>query len=83
MNDVALQTAKAIIAGVLGCRPDDIPSDAAIGSLPDWDSLAHISIIMSAEEKLERRMTAEEIVSFETVGSLTVLFRDEQEGIPT
>lgn len=78
MDEAALRTARTIVAGVFGCPVGDVPADAAIGSLPQWDSIAHISIIMAVEEKLGRRMTASEIASFEAVGSLAALFSDTQ-----
>ena len=81
MDDAGFLTAQTIIAGVLGCPSGEITADAAIGSLPQWDSLAHISIIMAVEAELGRMMSAEEIVSFETVGNLAALFRPKQEGI--
>lgn len=75
MDDTAFKTIQTIIAGILGCPAGDVFADATVGSLPQWDSMAHISIIMAVEEELGRKMTAEEIVSFETVGSLAALFR--------
>ncbi|WP_173930926.1 acyl carrier protein [Chelativorans sp. Marseille-P2723] len=66
--------AREIVAEALGCPIEDVPCEAKVGSLPQWDSIAHVSIIAAAEERLGRMMTAEEIASFETVGSLAALF---------
>ncbi|WP_439574731.1 acyl carrier protein [Phreatobacter sp.] len=62
-----------IIASVLGCRIEDVTDDAPVGSLAQWDSIAHLSIIMAFEDRLGRQLTAEETASLETVASFTAL----------
>lgn len=73
MHEDSLAAAAGIIAGVLGCRPQDVPGDAPVGSLPQWDSIAHMTIIMTFEERLGRQLSAEEIASLETVASFAAL----------
>ncbi len=62
-----------IIASVLGCRVEDVTADAPVGSLPQWDSIAHLNIVMAFEERLGRQLTAEETASLETVSSFVAL----------
>ena len=71
MSDLA--RAREVVAGVLGCPVGDIGADAAVGSLPEWDSMAHVSIILAAEERLGRMLTSEEIASFVSVASLAAI----------
>ena len=65
--------AAGIIASVLGCHAQDVTADAPVGSLAQWDSIAHLSIIMAFEERLGRQLTAEEAASLETVASFSAL----------
>lgn len=74
MTDVASAIAREIVAEALGCPIEHVTCEARVGSLPQWDSMAHVSIIAAVEERLGRMMTAEEVASFETVGSLAALF---------
>lgn len=69
-----------IIAAALGCRSQDVPDDAPVGSLPQWDSIAHMNIIMAFEERLGRQLTAEETASLETVASFAALLEPQAPG---
>ena len=83
MRDDRLVAVSGIIAGVLGCRAQDVNADARIGSLPQWDSIAHVSIIMAFEERLARQLTADEIASLETVASFAALLAPAQDKAAT
>ena len=73
MRDDRLVAVRGIIANVLGCQVQDVSADARVGSLPQWDSIAHMSIILAVEEHLARQLTSEEIGSLETVASFAAL----------
>lgn len=82
MHETHLADARAIVAGVLGCRLDDVTGDTQVGSLPQWDSIAHLSIVMAFEERLGHQLTAEDIGSLETVASFAVLLAADDERMP-
>ena len=82
MPDARLVMASGIIAGALGCRPAEVGADAAIGSLPQWDSIAHLSIVLAFEERIGRQLTADEIASLETVASFAALLPAENAETP-
>lgn len=75
--------AAAVIAAVLGCAVRDVGAQAPVGSLPQWDSIAHLSIILAFEERLGRQLTAEEIASLETVASFAALLSPGQDRVAT
>jgi acyl carrier protein len=81
VDDAPLAVARGIIADVLGCRPQDVSGEAQVGSLPQWDSIAHLSIVMAFEERLGRQLTSEEIASLETVASFAALLPTVGEAI--
>lgn len=80
MNELA--RAREVVAGVLGCPVGDVEAEAAVGSLPQWDSIAHVSIMLAAEERLGRMLTSEEIASFVSVESLAAIFEKGAAALP-
>lgn len=83
MHDDRLAAAAGIIAAVLGCRAEDVTAEAPVGSLPQWDSIGHLNIIMAFEERLGRQLTAEETGSLETVASFAALLPQGKGGAAT
>lgn len=77
MRDDRLAAAAGIIASVLGCRAEEVTAEAPVGSLPQWDSIAHLNIVMAFEERLGRQLTAEETASLETVACFAALLPPE------
>ena len=43
-----------IILKTLKVKKKDIKLDTAIGSMPEWDSLAHLNIFMSISKKFKK-----------------------------
>lgn len=62
MSDLTPQT-KEIVAAALGLSADQISSDTALGRTPQWDSLAHMRLILSLEEVLGQPLSPDAIVS--------------------
>ena len=49
-----------LIAQAIGMPAESLPTDAALGSLDAWDSLAHMRLLLAIEEALHRELTTEE-----------------------
>ena len=79
MNDTQLKAAINIIASVLGCKKADLSGDTYIGSLSQWDSIAHMTIILAFEEKLGRQLSTKEIASLENISSFAELLAPKDE----
>lgn len=60
------QTAVKLIASALNLDPAGISPKTALGIAPQWDSLAHMRIILALEEEIKRQLTPEEIISITT-----------------
>lgn len=56
-------SARSLLAEALGCSEAEIAADSAIGTQPQWDSLAHIKVVLALEERLGRSLTTDEIVA--------------------
>jgi acyl carrier protein len=67
VSEVSKALACDIIAEVLCCAPESVRGDAAVGSLPGWDSIAHVNIVLAVEARLGRPLTPEEIGTARTV----------------
>jgi acyl carrier protein len=66
--------ARTIIARALKCSPDAIGLDASIGSLPQWDSIGHVNIVLEIETALGRTLSPEEIAGIGSVTDVARLF---------
>lgn len=66
-------SAQAVVAEALGCAPESVPADAAIGTLPAWDSLAHLKIVLVLEERIGRQLTTDEILEVTSVETIARL----------
>jgi acyl carrier protein len=47
-----------------------IAADTSRGDVADWDSVAHVKIILSLEEEFAVRFSEDEVSSAQTVGDL-------------
>ena len=61
------QEIKSLIAKTLDVKIDIIDNELAIGDIPEWDSLAHLRIIMAIEKELGIRLEIEETIEIEDV----------------
>lgn len=61
------QEIKSLIAKTLDVTIDIIDNELAIGDIPEWDSLAHLRIIMAIEKELGIRLEIEETIEIEDV----------------
>lgn len=60
--------ARRLLASAMEMNPADIPDDAAIGRLKNWDSLAHMRLILALEEHIGTLLTPDTVVA---IGSLS------------
>ncbi len=62
--------ATQLLAGALMIAESDVPSDARLGQIEKWDSLAHARLLLAIEEKLSRQLTTDEAVAVETIDDI-------------
>ena len=70
MTNEASMLARSLAAEAFRVAPDVVPSDAAIGEIDAWDSLAHLRLIMALEAKLGRELTTEEAAGIVNLGDV-------------
>ncbi len=67
-----MNAARALLAEALGVPEQDLAIDARIGSLDQWDSLAHARILLALEERIGKMLEAEEAAGIESLSDIAV-----------
>ena len=68
-TEVVLQA----LADILQCDVSDLSESSAIGTVPLWDSLAHIEILSYLEEKFLIEIDEESILYYSTLPKILEL----------
>lgn len=69
--------ARKTISTALKCALDAVGPDAGVDSLPSWDSIGHINIILEIETELGRELLPEEIAGISSVADVALLYERE------
>ena len=64
--------AAAIIARAFNIQ-SEVPLDANMATLPAWDSMNHVTLLMEIEAELGRPLRSDEIGGIDSVGSIARL----------
>lgn len=70
---IEVEEARRLVADALERPVEEI---APVGTLEDvagWDSLGHMRIVLSLEDRLNRSLAAQEVVSIKSVADISVL----------
>ncbi|MCW3797594.1 acyl carrier protein [Sphingomonas sp. BN140010] len=59
-----------VIAQTLKIAPQDVQDDLAYGSIPGWDSLAHVSLMLQIESDYDVEIDEDTMVELTTVGAI-------------
>lgn len=65
-----LEELRTIFADALGRPMPPFTPELAFANLPGWDSVAHLALLLSVEQRMGVAFTAAEMVSMQTVGDL-------------
>ncbi|MFH1912646.1 MAG: AMP-binding protein [Pseudomonadota bacterium] len=68
---------EELLAHVLGVPRESIDDDAMIGSLKQWDSLAHVSLMLATEDVLGRRLSRIEMNALLTLHGLRLVLKGD------
>jgi acyl carrier protein len=66
-----------LIADSLKIAPEDVTDDLAYGSLPGWDSLAHVSLMLQLEAEYDVEIDEDTMVELTSVAAI----RDFVQGV--
>ena len=65
--------AKTLLGAATNCDPATIPDDVRIGHFEQWDSLAHLRLVLAIEEVIGRQLDADESIRIEKLGDIAAL----------
>jgi acyl carrier protein len=66
--------ARKAIASALKCSLDAVGPDASVDTLPQWDSIGHVNIILEVETDFGRKLLPEEIAGISSVADVALLY---------
>jgi len=78
MTGTAELKARNAIAKALKCAPDAIDADASVATLPQWDSIGHVNIILEVEGDLGRSLLPEEIAGIGSLADIVLIYQRHQ-----
>jgi acyl carrier protein len=58
------------IADSFGVKSEEITSQSSAGTLPEWDSIGHLKLILHLEEVFQTRFSAGEIATLTTAARI-------------
>lgn len=67
--------ARRLVAEALALPTESVGADSDVATLPDWDSLAHIRVLLALERALGRRLAPGEIGGLRGVADIDRLLR--------
>jgi acyl carrier protein len=79
MNDV-MTTDKVVLAfsQVLGISQEQIADDLRYASIPQWDSIAHMSVISALEEQFGIMIDMDDVIDMNSVGKAREIIKKYQ-----
>lgn len=72
-----MDRARALVAAALERRLDEVPPDGTIASVPGWDSLGHVRIVLALEAARGQPLKAEEIATLHSVAAVAAALADD------
>lgn len=76
MNDVVTEDkVVAVFARVLGIAADTIHDDLRYATTPQWDSIAHMSVVGALEEAFGVMIDMDEVIDMSSVGKAREILR--------
>jgi acyl carrier protein len=75
-DDEVLTRLSALIGDLLELDDLKLSMTTTAQDVPGWDSLAHVRIVLAAEQAFGLRFTTGEIASLKTVGDLVMLIKE-------
>lgn len=76
MNDTVTEDqVVAVFARVLGIAADSVNDDLRYNTIPQWDSIAHMSVVAALEEAFGVMIDMDEVIDMSSVGKAREILR--------
>jgi acyl carrier protein len=61
---------EAVVAEVFGVSRDQLDDETSNQTLPEWDSLGHITLVLELETRFGIALSAEEALALTSIGAI-------------
>jgi acyl carrier protein len=75
MSDASENQISLLIAETLGLEPEAVGAEATMDTLPAWDSLQHLGVVMAIESRYGCRLSPEEVSELTSVARIAAYLR--------
>jgi acyl carrier protein len=65
----------SVFTNVLGVPAEVVTDDLRYGSIPQWDSIAHMSVVVALEEAFGIMIDMEDVIDMSSVGKAREILR--------
>lgn len=72
-DDDSTRAACRLVADALGRPLGDIPPDGSIYTIPAWDSLGHVRVLLALESAIGRLLPSDTIAALASVADIAVI----------
>lgn len=72
---------RSVLAEVFGLNPQDVGPDTSTDTVEGWDSLHHLTVVLSLEEEFDIQFDDQETLSLVNFPLITAIVRDRL-GLP-
>jgi acyl carrier protein len=59
-----------ILSDVLGVPVQEIPADASMASIAQWDSIAHLNVVLTLEQEFHVQFSGEEFMALDSLPAM-------------
>jgi acyl carrier protein len=67
---------KAVMGSVFECDATDVPDDASPDTLPGWDSLRHLELVLALEGEFGVRVPSDLMLELTSVDAIETFLAD-------
>ena len=75
-----MTTVEDLVAKVLGIAPSAVSDDMEYRSIPEWDSLKHIDLMIALESECNTEISADMMVELTSVRAIRRFIADKSKG---
>jgi acyl carrier protein len=77
MNDTVLDTVRRTAADVLGVPVDQITAASSRDTLPSWDSLAHVNLVLALEQQFGVQFLPEDMMEMLNIDLVAMIVSEK------
>ena len=78
MSDSVRQRVASVVSSVLGISHAEIDDDTSPDTVPTWDSMQHLQLVLALEQEFGAQFLVEEIEAMQRVGVIVALLEERR-----